>query len=88
MKYFKLYEEYFDEKKLVSGQYLTFVGSVKNVKSFMNSLTEEALQYVQKMSDTQVRVSVNVKKDLESSFEIHDLLSIFDLVQIDLNSIQ
>lgn len=88
MKYFKLYEEYFDEKKLVSGQYLAFVGSVKNVKSFMNSLTEEALQYVQKMSDTQVRVSVNVKRDLESSFEIHDLLSIFDLVQIDLNSVQ
>lgn len=83
MKRVKLFEEYFQDK-LTKGQFKVYVGSIDNVTRLLNSLSSESKEFVQKMSDTQVRVLDGA--DLDSKFEIEDLLGIFDLKGVDLNS--
>lgn len=83
MKRIKLFEEYFQDK-LTKGQFKAYVGSSDNVQRLLRALSSESKEYVQQMSDTQIRVLGGA--DLDSMFEIEDLLGIFDLTGVDLNS--
>lgn len=83
MKRVKLFEEYFQDK-LTKGQFKVYVGSSDNVKRLMRNLSSESKEFVQQMSDTQVRVLDGA--DTDSAFEIEDLLGIFGLTGVDLNS--
>jgi hypothetical protein len=65
--------------------YKTYVGKAENITKFLDNLTQESHQWVERIDNTNVRVYDTPDED--SKHEIEDMIAEFGLNIIDLNSL-
>lgn len=82
MGYFKLFEDY----TTVSQTYQRYVGKAEKVEAFMDSLDADMYEFAIQESPTQVKIKKSGQEDID--FTIMDMLDTFNLIPLDLNSIE